>query len=437
MSKAIFREASLERLSTPEQLDQVMRVTSPTAWLAMIALAAVVVGGLVWSVFGTVPIKVSGKGILISPGGVLDVISASAGRITSFAVHPGEKIAEGQIVAYVAQPDTQVELEGARGELDETRDHYQQIKEFDSHDLKVQKALMSKKRTALSQKIGFLEDRLKWLKEREGYETELREKGLLDRKRVIDTKIDINKAREELASTQNEIKQIDIDESTLEISKERELLTLELQMSNLSRKVDSLTEKLERNSKILSPYDGYIVEFKFNAGEMVDPGKALFTIVPAAKLGAQAARPAEAGGDVSELVAKIFISPEDGKKVKVGMEAQIAPSTVKREEYGFVLGEVRNVAPVPASEEGMLRILKNKALVQELADGGAPFEVTVALKADPATPTGFKWSSSRGPEGEINSGTICEGTLTVREIRLISLIIPALERMFEPTVPSR
>ncbi|MEO5373898.1 MAG: NHLP bacteriocin system secretion protein [Alphaproteobacteria bacterium] len=429
MSKAIFREASLERLSTPEQLDQVMRVTSPTAWMAMIALFLVVAGGLAWSVMGTVPIKVTGKGILISPGGVLDVVSASQGRITSFAVHPGDRIAEGQVVAQLAQPDITAELETSRGDLEEARSQFQKISAFDRHDLAVQKAQMGKKREALTQKIGFLEDRLKWLKEREGYETELREKGLLDRKRVIDTKIDINKAREELATTQNDIKQISIDESTLEITKERELLELEMKVSTLTRKVDTLTEKLGRNVTIVSPYSGQIVEFKYNAGEMVEPGKALFTMVPSTRLAQQGDA---ATGEVTGLVAKLYVSAEDGKKIRVGMEAQIAPSTVKREEYGFVLGEVRHVAAVPSSEEGMLRILKNRTLVQELSGGAAPFEVTVALKSDPATPTGFRWSSSRGPEGEINSGTLCEGHLTVREIRLISLIIPALEQMFEP-----
>ncbi|MBF0130038.1 MAG: hypothetical protein HQL33_08590 [Alphaproteobacteria bacterium] len=79
----------------------------------------------------------------------------------------------------------------------------------------------------------------------------------------------------------------------------------------------------------------------------------------------------------------------------------------------------------------MLRTLKNKALVQELSGGGAPFEVSVELKRDPNSPSGFLWSSSRGPEVDINSGTLCEGTLTVREVRLISLVIPALEQLFE------
>ena len=36
----IFRKVALERLSSPEQLDQLMQVTSPKGWLALAGLGA-------------------------------------------------------------------------------------------------------------------------------------------------------------------------------------------------------------------------------------------------------------------------------------------------------------------------------------------------------------------------------------------------------------
>ncbi len=38
MSQGLFRETSLEKLSSPEQLDALIKVTSPRAWLALAAL---------------------------------------------------------------------------------------------------------------------------------------------------------------------------------------------------------------------------------------------------------------------------------------------------------------------------------------------------------------------------------------------------------------
>ena len=54
---SIFREKSLERVSSPEQLDDYIRVTTPSVWLVLLALVILLAGILAWSVFGTVTAK--------------------------------------------------------------------------------------------------------------------------------------------------------------------------------------------------------------------------------------------------------------------------------------------------------------------------------------------------------------------------------------------
>ena len=53
-SNGIFREKSMERVSSPEALNDYIRVTTPSVWLVLLALVALLVGMLAWSVFGTV-----------------------------------------------------------------------------------------------------------------------------------------------------------------------------------------------------------------------------------------------------------------------------------------------------------------------------------------------------------------------------------------------
>src|SRR5215469_1682056 len=98
-SNSIFREAALERLSTPERLDQGLTVVGSMSWALLGGLSALVVGGLIWSVVVVVPVTVKGEGILLSPGGVLDVTSDSPGRVTQFLVRTDDTVAVGQIVA--------------------------------------------------------------------------------------------------------------------------------------------------------------------------------------------------------------------------------------------------------------------------------------------------------------------------------------------------
>lgn len=421
MARQIFRQASLDHLSTPEQLDQVMHVTASAAWVTLATLFVVVAAGLIWSFIGTVPIKVTGRGILISPGGVLDVVSSSQGRITRFLVVPGDWVESGTVVAYVAQPDIEIQLDVAQAEAAEAQSQLQRIMEFQQRERAAQGAFLTQRRAVLAQELSFLQDRLRWLHEREIVDAELTAKGLIARNRVVDTKIEINTTKEKAARATNEIKRLDLEESNLGLLKEKEQIEQKLKIAAIRRKEEATHDSLKRKGELISPYSGRIVEFKVNAGEVIESGRALFSMLPQA----------QSGRHRTDLVAELYVRPEDGKKVQPGMMVQISPSTVKREEYGFMEGTVTSVATIPSTEEGMLRKLKNKQLAQQLSGGGAPFEVVVGLSLDPASRNGFKWSSSAGPETEINPGTLAEGTITVRRIHLIGLLIPLFERLFE------
>src|SRR5712692_1668862 len=64
MQRKLFRQTSLERLSSPEQLDQLLQVTTPQGWLALIGLGGLLIMALLWGVFGSVQNTKVGQGIL-------------------------------------------------------------------------------------------------------------------------------------------------------------------------------------------------------------------------------------------------------------------------------------------------------------------------------------------------------------------------------------
>ena len=80
--RRIFRQAALDRLSSPEQLDQLVVVADPVGWLAAGTVTALLAAILVWGIWGKIPDQVNGKGILVSSEGrVLDAMSPAAGTI--------------------------------------------------------------------------------------------------------------------------------------------------------------------------------------------------------------------------------------------------------------------------------------------------------------------------------------------------------------------
>lgn len=52
----IFREKSIKRVSSPEQLNDYIRVTSPSVWIVLIALVVLLLGMLAWSALGRIEV---------------------------------------------------------------------------------------------------------------------------------------------------------------------------------------------------------------------------------------------------------------------------------------------------------------------------------------------------------------------------------------------
>lgn len=59
----IFRKESLDRISSPEQLNDYLKVTNPGVWAVLAAVIFFIVGILIWSVFGrlTTTVTLDGK----------------------------------------------------------------------------------------------------------------------------------------------------------------------------------------------------------------------------------------------------------------------------------------------------------------------------------------------------------------------------------------
>ena len=64
--RGIFRRAALERLNSPEQLDQRTSVIPPALRVLVASVTVIVLAVLAWAVFGSVPTRTTGRGVLLS-----------------------------------------------------------------------------------------------------------------------------------------------------------------------------------------------------------------------------------------------------------------------------------------------------------------------------------------------------------------------------------
>lgn len=52
MNDKLFRKKSVDRMSSPEQLNEYIKVTSPGVWMALLAIVILLIGVCVWGFFG-------------------------------------------------------------------------------------------------------------------------------------------------------------------------------------------------------------------------------------------------------------------------------------------------------------------------------------------------------------------------------------------------
>jgi HlyD family secretion protein len=408
--QALFRKAALERLSSPEQLDQLMHVTSPRGWLALIALGLILFTGVLWSIFGVLPTKISGKGILIRAGGVFDVVSAGAGRLIELEVAPGDIVKKNQVIAKIALPELLEQVNHARAELKELEIQHQALSGFLRKDTTFQADVLAGQRKTNEEKIAGSNSRIEWFKKRIAAEEKLFAEGVITEKQVLQTKDEYGMFLESITEAQNQLKQIAARDSSVRNQNQQQLSSSELRIADQKRKAELLQYQLDISSQVTSPYDGRILEVKVDQGSLILVGTPIVSLEL----------------NEGKLQALLYMPAAEGKKVHPGMEALISPTTVRREEYGLILGKVKSVSSFPATSQGMMRMLGNETLVHSLAASGAPLEIYAELTPEKETESGFQWSSRKGPPIKIYSGTLCDGMVTVQKQHPINLLIPYL-----------
>lgn len=466
MQSKIFREVSLKRLSSPDQLDQQMKVTHPMGWLALFALGTIILFAIFWGFMGSIESTVSGKGILIKTGGVFDISPHSPGRITDVYVSTDDIVQKGAIVARVSQPELVEQIKKKKEELLELEEQRFQISSFNAKDLELQLLNINKQGITIQNAINNAEDQInlkrelfeknnenlkiskknsqdsaKRLQEKIESEKRLLAKGVISKQKTQNTieefknvllrieelkselkqasvklEREIDVTEEKIANYKNELEKNNIKKNQLKNSTEEKDYSGQIQLNELRRQIELLQNDLEYKTRIHSPFTGKILSVGVDKGELVNQGESIFTLE-------------RTGKDIGLKVAA-FVPAALGKSIQTGMLAQISPSTVKKEEYGAIVGVVTDVSSFPVTPKQAQRILHNDSLVQTLTREGNPIAVTAEMVPDPETFSGFKWTSPKGPPNPIVSGTICEITITVKKQIPISLVIPLLKKFF-------
>lgn len=380
-NKEIFRKVALERLSSPEKLDQLIHVVNGKAWLFLSVIIALIIAVILWSIFGRINIEINAEGVLLRTGGILNVYSYITGEVTDVAVRPGSNVERGDVIARIMAPELISQMYIINQQITDKENHYaSEVQHFD--------LLQSQ-----------TESTIKTLTERLQQRKLLFEKGLVTKDKVL----------EMTSMLQTKVAELD----NLKIQR----IEAKDELDQLRDKRQTLSDEKYRVSRINSPYSGKIVEVKVKDDQLVKEGSQLVSMELTGK-------------NIKNLIAILYVNYNEGKKINKGMDVLISPNIVKAEEYGTMMGNVIEVSMYPVSAESMMNDLGSETLVKGLLETGPKYAVTVDLQIDTNTLSGYAWTSSGGPPIKINSGTICTAYVLLEERAPISFVLPFLKKTF-------
>src|SRR4051794_23045096 len=104
MRRDLFRQVAIDHRSSPDRVDELIDVTTPRLWLALLGCGTALLMVIGWGLFGSVPTLVRGQGILIRDGALQSVVAADGGLVKELLVRAGDDVARDQIVARLLQP---------------------------------------------------------------------------------------------------------------------------------------------------------------------------------------------------------------------------------------------------------------------------------------------------------------------------------------------
>lgn len=473
---SIFRASALARFQSPEQLDQLMVAAAPRSWLGLAVVVTLLGCAGAWSVLGTIRTQVTGAGLILRPGGVFNIDSLGRGRVTEVLVEPGQTVQRGQVVARIAQPALELEVaatkaqrERLEAEAEKARALYADGDRLYAEQVAQQRLVISRQREqlnlrkesarallelnrkalaeqrqqldllrgSLSQRLAFAKDAAAKLAElqrtravasrevesaleqRASHEerlgqtqTELARGAVTAAQTETTARRDADQIEESLHALDNQLTALAKEEVERTTRRREELFARAQTLADVKARLELSESRLDLAANVKSPEDGLVVEVMAVRGNVIEEGR---PVASAERLEKQ-------------LEVAVFVPAPDGKKIQPGMRIEVTPSTVKREEHGYMIGRVRSVIAFPASDAAMLRLIPNHAVVGELRKGGVCVQVVGDLIPDASTQSGFQWSSGGGPNLAVHSGTMCECAITVREQPPITLVLPTLRK---------
>ncbi len=345
-----------------------------------------------WLLFWPVPTEVEGRGVLIYPDNAGILNARAGGQVLSIETKVGERVRKGQVLMTLYLPVLERKLDQQKGNL---RQLVRQNDELDARDaLRIRTAQL-----ALDTALAKLDDDEKRLARLQAtYTSKVDNLNWLARREVVAPLAqEVVAAEQGLTTTSVQLDDIKIqrkDQITnfqqIKLNIESEQLDRRFQIDDLRREIKVMEARIAFDGNITAVRSGTVLDLQVIPGQTVKTGDRLGTVGRNSNPTKDASK---TGGD---LIAVSYFSPADARRLPIGLPVEVVPLWNQRGRFGGIVGKVRSVLTLPATQEDISTTIGNNQLAEALVKHGPVMRAEIELDRHPSTDDGYRWTLSQG-----------------------------------------
>ncbi|MBG88990.1 MAG: hypothetical protein CMO80_19100 [Verrucomicrobiales bacterium] len=279
----MFRRKALDKLQSPESLDELLILVKPRAVFVLATLGVVFLVCLGWSIWAQIPTTVQGFGILLKPRSIKAIQSPGSGAVTDVLVYVGEFVEAGQPLIRVEQPELTRNLQQQISDYQAQKEFHTKILQLAKRrrDLEVELANQNLKDNeqsiisleVLKQKyVVQMNEQKKQLKSIDA----LVEEGITSNSQRLNMRVGLTdseqrmlRIEQELATLLNQKKQFRMQLQKAEQDYEIEVYSNGQTLEQMASSIRLNKERMWRQSVVRSRYQGKILEIAVSVGQVI------------------------------------------------------------------------------------------------------------------------------------------------------------------------
>ena len=420
---SMFRSEALDARGRIEALPTTMHVTDSWTRAVIGGVALAVLAALVASTQVMIPIQIPASGVVVDRSGyLLTAVPASAGGfVEALKVRAGDHVVKGQELGRLTLPEQSETITRLRGALEGLKRDDLAMAALAEQDRRSEQAMRDRNAANLDARIASHEQRIGWLQQRQNAEAELLRKGISTETRIIAARIALQEAIAERDQMRFERSSLQSAALEAEARRERERLGRALKIEQAAIDLAAAEANQAVRQVLRAPVDGVVAEVPARVGESVSSGEAIVVVM------------AQGGSRAEDLEAVLFVPLGAGKRVSQGDRVLIAPASLPQGEHDRLLGRVGTVSSTVTTRDSLRSTLGSEQLAELAAREGPVFRLVVELEKRDGDPSRLAWTSGGGPNLSLTRGTPVSAQITTEHTSLLSLALPALRRLFEPS----